>query len=135
VKTTQPHRYLVRPNQGLISPGGSKTVSILLVEKDKQLLLISYDRLGQSALDHSKDKFLVQATKVSPDFASKYNSKTSEGSRANKELAEALTPLWNATSALPVVNKKLHVKHIVVEAGGVAAGEPRQLLQTISCCA
>eukprot|EP00590_Aulacoseira_subarctica_P005279 CAMPEP_0172414760 /NCGR_PEP_ID=MMETSP1064-20121228/1384_1 /TAXON_ID=202472 /ORGANISM="Aulacoseira subarctica , Strain CCAP 1002/5" /LENGTH=326 /DNA_ID=CAMNT_0013151567 /DNA_START=31 /DNA_END=1011 /DNA_ORIENTATION=+ len=116
VKTTQPRRYLVRPNQGLIAPGGSETVSILLVEKDKQLLLNSYNRLGQSALDHSKDKFLVQATKVSPDFAGKpADSSSVEGAKANKELAEALTTLWNTSSELPVVNKKLHVKHVVVE--------------------
>jgi len=108
VKTTQPRRYLVRPNQGLIAPGDSETVTILLVEKDKELLVNSYLRLGQSALDHSKDKFLVQATKVEPDFAGK-------AAKGSKELTEALTALWNTSSDLSLVNKKLHVKHIVLE--------------------
>jgi hypothetical protein len=136
VKTTQPRRYLVRPNQGLISPGGSETVSILLVEKDKQLLLNSYLRLGQSALDHSKDKFLVQATTVGPDFAGKAADGTfGEGAKASKELTEALTTLWNTSSDLPLVNKKLHVKHIVLEStasesGAVPAKSPSVTIAT-----
>eukprot|EP00591_Stephanopyxis_turris_P007829 CAMPEP_0195522318 /NCGR_PEP_ID=MMETSP0794_2-20130614/20383_1 /TAXON_ID=515487 /ORGANISM="Stephanopyxis turris, Strain CCMP 815" /LENGTH=322 /DNA_ID=CAMNT_0040652047 /DNA_START=125 /DNA_END=1093 /DNA_ORIENTATION=- len=117
VKTTQPRRYLVRPNQGLIAPSGTETVSIILVDKDKQALLQSYDRLGQSALDHSKDKFLVQSTAVTHEFVETYGSKPSEGNKANKELAEALTSMWNAagSSPTPVINKKLHVKHVVLE--------------------
>ena len=71
VKTTQPRRYLVRPNQGVVAPGTTEKVTILLVEKDKQILLQSYDRLGQTALDHSKDKFLVQSCTTPDDFASR----------------------------------------------------------------
>lgn len=127
VKTTQPRRYLVRPNQGLIGPGQSETVSILLVEKDKQLLLQSYERLGQSALDNSKDKFLVQSRGVSSEFSSKYGSAaTSEAnSKMSKELTDALTSMWNTSASASVINKKLHVKHIVLEssfAGGADAG-------------
>jgi len=110
VKTTQPRRYLVRPNQGLIAPGTSETISILLVEKDKQVLLQNYDRLGQSGLDHSKDKFLVQSCTVDSSFAAK---KT--GSQA--ELYDALTSMWNSVtiggSSADVQNKKLHVRHVV----------------------
>jgi len=113
VKTTQPRRYLVRPNQGLIEPNQSETISILLVEKDKQSLLQSYDRLGPSALDHSKDKFLVQSCTVSKEFSSSFST------AGSKEVGDALTTMWsqgagssNATS--PLLNKKLHVKHVVV---------------------
>ncbi len=124
----------MRPNQGLIAPGDSETVSIVLVEKDKQLLLNSYLRLGQSALDHSKDKFLVQATKVESDFAG-------EASKGSKELTEALTALWNTSSDLPLVNKKLHVKHIVLESssapGAIDAGSipPKSPSVTIATAA
>jgi len=109
VKTTQPRRYLVRPNQGLVLPGQVASVSILLVEKDKHTLLQSYDRLGPSALEHSKDKFLVQSCVVSPDFA------RSEG----KALTESLTGMWNQVGSKGdmVYNKKLHVRHIVSPAG------------------
>lgn len=109
VKTTQPRRYLVRPNQGLVLPGQLSTVSILLVEKDKQALLQSYDRLGPSALEHSKDKFLVQSCVVSPDFARK------EG----KILTESLTGMWNQVGSKGdmVYNKKLHVRHMVSPQG------------------
>lgn len=125
VKTTQPRRYLVRPNQGLIPPGGSEVVTILLVEKDKQVLLQSYDRLGQSALDHSKDKFLVQSITVSPDFAKSYQDTKRKGNNT-KELSDALTSMWNAVSAgstnANMFNKKLHVKLIVHEDQHETAG-------------
>lgn len=110
VKTTQPRRYLVRPNQGLIAPGTSETISILLVEKDKQVLLQNYDRLGQSGLDHSKDKFLVQSCIVDNSFAAKKSG-------SQTELYDALTSMWNSVtsggSSAPLQNKKLHVRHVV----------------------
>lgn len=118
VKTTQPRRYLVRPNQGLVSPGGVETISILLVEKEKQSLLQSYDRLGQSALDHSKDKFLVQSCAVSQEFAKKYLEEKKKSNANSKELSDALTSVWNAVSsggASQIYNKKLHVRHVVPE--------------------
>jgi hypothetical protein len=126
VKTTQPRRYLVRPNQGIVAPGSSESVIILLVEKDKQMLLQSFDRLGQSALDHSKDKFLVQSCSVDEEFAEAFNSKkkemakiagdSMEATKAGKELAETLTGMWNVASSgqdLPIFNKKLQVRHEV----------------------
>jgi MSP (Major sperm protein) domain len=117
VKTTQPRRYLVRPNQGLIAPDCSETISILLVEKDKQILLQSYDRLGQSGLDHSKDKFLVQSCIVNSAFSAKLRGDSNE-------LYEALTSMWNSVTAggstTPLFNKKLHVRHTVAEGGGAA---------------
>src|SRR5210317_2634024 len=122
VKTTQPRRYLVRPNQGIVAPGSSETVSILLVDKDRQVLWSTYDRLGQSALDHSKDKFLVQSTTVSNEFASKFhNEPRGEGGQYKKELVEGLTTMWNTVSSdnsVAVYNKKLHVRHVVMDAGG-----------------
>ena len=123
MKTTQPRRYLVRPNQGLVAPGTSEVVTILLVEKDKQVLLQSYDRLGQSALDHSKDKFLVQSVAVSQDFSKQYNQDKTKG--ATKELTDALTSMWNAvtssSTSAAIYNKKLHVKLTVQEEGIVSA--------------
>jgi hypothetical protein len=117
VKTTQPRRYLVRPNQGLIAPNGSETISLLLVEKDKSLLLQSFERLGQSGLDHSKDKFLVQSCAVSSTFASKLGGDSNE-------LYEALTGMWNSvtssSAATPLFNKKLHVRHVVQDNASAA---------------
>eukprot|EP00526_Cylindrotheca_closterium_P029854 CAMPEP_0113649860 /NCGR_PEP_ID=MMETSP0017_2-20120614/26513_1 /TAXON_ID=2856 /ORGANISM="Cylindrotheca closterium" /LENGTH=288 /DNA_ID=CAMNT_0000562299 /DNA_START=23 /DNA_END=889 /DNA_ORIENTATION=- /assembly_acc=CAM_ASM_000147 len=113
VKTTQPRRYLVRPNQGLVAPGNSASISILLVEKDKQALLQSFERLGQPGLDHSKDKFLVQSCTAPESFASKKSSGESS------ELYDALTSMWSSVtsggSSTPIFNKKLHVRHVVQE--------------------
>ena len=123
VKTTQPRRYLVRPNQGVVAPNQSETVTIILVEKDKQALLQSFDRLGQGALDHSKDKFLVQSCVVTEDFATKHKLDKPSGENAGKSLAEGLTALWNSASSgsTEIFNKKLPVKHIVGGIDGAAA--------------
>jgi hypothetical protein len=117
---------LVRPNQGLIAPNGTEIISILLVEKDKQVLLQSFDRLGQSALDHSKDKFLVQSCTVSQEFAKKYNEEKIKANTLTlqKELSDALTSMWNAIASggsTTIFNKKLHVKHLATENSNAAA--------------
>jgi hypothetical protein len=104
----------VRPNQGLIAPNSSESISILLVEKDKQALLQSFERLGQSGLDHSKDKFLVQSCTAPASFTAKASGESSE-------LYDALTSMWNSVtsggSTTPIFNKKLHVRHVVQEGG------------------
>mmetsp|Transcript_8413 Transcript_8413/g.20698 ORF Transcript_8413/g.20698 Transcript_8413/m.20698 type:complete len:318 (-) Transcript_8413:244-1197(-) len=133
VKTTQPRRYLVRPNQGLIAPGTSETISILLVEKDKQVLLQNYDRLGQSGLDHSKDKFLVQSCAADSSLAAKKSG-------SQTELYDALTAMWNSVtsggSSTPLQNKKLHVRHVVdsspAPATSGAASTPKPKLEAAS---
>jgi len=132
VKTTQPRRYLVRPNQGLVRAGQSESVSILLVEKDKLSLLSAYERVGPTALEHSKDKFLVQSCPVEEDFANL------EG----KALAESLTAMWNrmgSRGGKDVYNKKLHVKHVMERAPKVVEVEtgfenmsPQQIYGEIS---
>lgn len=126
VKTTQPRRYLVRPNQGIVAPGCTETVSILLVDKDRQVLWSTFERLGQSALDHSKDKFLVQSCEVDDKFSSQFrNEQRGEGGQYKKELAEALTSMWNSVTSVTNVqlfNKKLHVRHVVEPQGVVTGG-------------
>lgn len=111
VKTTQPRRYLVRPNQGIIANGAVEEVQILLVEKDKNALYQSFLRLGQAALDNCKDKFLVQSTIVHP------TDSLSPGDY------EGLTEFWtklgsnpNDPSLPPINNKKLTVVHTGIAA-------------------
>lgn len=103
----------MRPNQGLILPGQSEQVQILLVEKDKMSLWQSYERLGQSALDSSKDKFLVQSTRVAPD----------EGLKAGdyEKLSNYWTKVMSNTSAYGVFNTKLPVKLLAESATESAA--------------
>jgi len=72
VKTTQPRRYLVRPNQGIIMPTRKENVTILIVDKDRQILLDKYKNHGKSALVNSKDKFLVQSCIVDIEFAQRF---------------------------------------------------------------
>jgi hypothetical protein len=121
VKTTQPRRYLVRPNQGLIAPGSSEKVAIMLVEKDKNSLLQSYERLGQSALDHAKDKFLVQSCTVSESFSSKFMDDKGKGSD-NSQLYEALNTMWTSGNNKSIQNKKLHVRLVVKDGNNSSGG-------------
>ena len=61
----------MRPNQGVLSPGANVEVTILLVDKDQQLLLQNYDKLGfsQEAFDAAtKDKFLVQSAGLLKEY-------------------------------------------------------------------
>lgn len=126
VKTTQPRRYLVRPNQGIVEPGNSVSITIITVEKDRQALIQAFDRLGQSALDHSKDKFLVQSCVVDTEFAKRYLAEksktgtaedpTAETNKTGKDLADELTKWWNTASSSGsphLVNRKLQVRHVV----------------------
>lgn len=89
-------------------------------------MLQSFDRLGQSALDHSKDKFLVQSCTVSQEFAKKYNEEKIKANTLTlqKELSDALTSMWNAIASggsTTIFNKKLHVKHLATENSNAAA--------------
>ena len=133
MKTTQPRRYLVRPNQGLIDPGKEQKVQILLVEKDKNSLLQSYQRLGQSALDHSKDKFLVQSVAV---LDSKRATELKDYDQLTSLWASVGSSSSKETSA--VANKKLHVRHTVSDSNksdapaAVAAPAAREPLEALS---
>lgn len=118
----------MRPNQGLIAPGSSEKVAIMLVEKDKNSLLQSYERLGQSALDHAKDKFLVQSCTVSQEFSSKYMDTKSKGSD-NTQLYEALNTMWSSAGSganKSMENKKLHVR-LTVKDGNNSQGNAKSL--------
>ena len=91
----------------------------MLVEKDKNSLLQSYERLGQSALDHAKDKFLVQSCVVADEFSSQYKDNKGD----NSELYEALNKMWTgaSTNKQAIQNKKLHVRLVVNDGKNDAA--------------
>lgn len=113
VKTTQPRRYLVRPNQGLIFPGKTEKISILIVEKDKNQLLNQYESLGTAALETCKDKFLVQSVAVTNEQA--------ENLTQYDQLTELWTQIQSGNSPIPAMaNMKLHVRHKVT--GSTTAG-------------
>ena len=80
-------------------------IQIVLVEKDKQELLRSYQTMGMIALEQggNKDKFLIQSTTVSlHDATTKFQH------------YDAITELWsNVPSGAALANKKLHVRYQV----------------------
>ena len=125
VKTTQPRRYLVRPNQGIIPPGGSSPITIILVAAHVTQILNDYIAIGPSALSSNKDKFLVQSYVLDDggEFSELAEKVSGLGS---KESAEELTVLWKNigdNKKTDVVNKKLHVEHVVEGGGGGNASQ------------
>lgn len=99
VKTTKPKRYLVRPNQGLVKPGETETVTIVLLGPEKRDILAEYH--ATQAWDDS-NKFLVQSVGVNPE----------QYADSSKDQAQLLTDLWNDQSKgrKDVKQKKLTVK-------------------------
>ena len=52
MKTTQPKRYLVKPNQGILEPGQSERIQIQIVPKDRVAP-------GAKPLGGAADRFLI----------------------------------------------------------------------------
>ena len=93
----------------------------MLVEKDKNQLLEQYRNMGNAALEHCKDKFLVQSVAVTAEEAE------------NLKEYEQLTALWTRIQASTsssggggpaTANKKLHVRHRVAGGGASGGGVP-----------
>lgn len=99
----------------MIAPGGTEVVQILLVEKDKTMLLQSYNTMGESALETCRDKFLIQSIAV-------------EDPQKKETLAnnyEELTTFWTQMTSMKhpgIANKKLPVRHTVDAAAAAATG-------------
>ncbi|KAJ1461232.1 PapD-like protein [Pelagophyceae sp. CCMP2097] len=101
VKTTTPDRYLVKPNHGLIHPGQSAEISIVIVQTKKKDLL---QKLRFDTPAKSTDKFLVQSASIDGDHVLDLESKSST------ELAEAITRLFLGKDKRDVAAKKLVVE-------------------------
>ena len=97
VKTTRPLRYLVRPNQGVIGPKGTATVSVILQTKDCDEIV----HMDSSERQKTNDKFLVQSAPVDDEFCNSIVDKST------KEITELLTQKWNTFDKKDIINKKL----------------------------
>ncbi|CAM9476570.1 unnamed protein product, partial [Ectocarpus sp. 4 AP-2014] len=103
VKTTEPRRYLVRPNQGMIGPGEREAVNVYLIEKECNLL-IHEGVQTPSSLGKVSDKFLVQTVGLGEGEASLL------ASVAAAKQTEALTKIWATFNKTAIRNKKLNVR-------------------------
>ena len=83
VKTTNPRRYSVRPNVGLIYPGQEATVTVQLPAM-KEL---------PADMNKCKDKFQVLTLKLEPTHAEHLRAMSADGQRS------ALTALWAADAS------------------------------------
>ena len=57
MKTTSPKKYCVRPSSGVVEPGGTKDVQVIMQAQREQ----------PASLADCRDKFLVQAVRCPPD--------------------------------------------------------------------
>ncbi|CAN0564862.1 unnamed protein product, partial [Ectocarpus sp. 12 AP-2014] len=103
VKTTEPRRYLVRPNQGMIGPGEREAVNVYLIEKECNLLIHEGVRTP-SSLGKVSDKFLVQTVGLGEGEAALLTSV------AAAKQTEALTKIWATFNKTAIRNKKLNVR-------------------------
>ncbi|CAM9608438.1 unnamed protein product, partial [Scytosiphon promiscuus] len=103
VKTTEPRRYLVRPNQGLVGPGESESVNVFLIEKECNQLVREGMR-NPTSLAKVSDKFLVQTAGLGDRESALLKSVS-----AAKQ-SEALTKIWATFNKTAIRNKKLNVR-------------------------
>ena len=65
IKTTEPKRYLVRPNQDVLAEDDECTVKIILQRRERSALVKDHSNGNQPP---SPDKFLVQTTTIDSQF-------------------------------------------------------------------
>lgn len=121
--TSNPRRYLVRPNKGWISPSGVEEISIILVDNEKQDLLQRCDQFGPAGLDDCKDQFQIEYCFVEPAFVDSYLTAV----RAKEDFASvgesdslagdipALNRMWQSITADTKYvrhSKLLHARHL-----------------------
>ncbi|KDO24231.1 hypothetical protein SPRG_09867 [Saprolegnia parasitica CBS 223.65] len=107
VMASQLKRYHVRPNHGVLGPMSQIRVQMLLKPAYCDKLL----RATPTTRGLLKDKILVQALTLSPDFCRQLTKK------ASKEVIDDLTTLWIRAEKKRIVTKKLRCR-FELTAGG-----------------
>ncbi|OQR91648.1 hypothetical protein ACHHYP_04517 [Achlya hypogyna] len=100
---SQPKRYIVRPNHGVLGPRSEIAVQILL----KPSYCEKLRRAPVATRDLLKDKLVVQALVLEPVFCRQLTKK------ASKEVIDDLTTLWIRTEKKRIATKKLRVTFAV----------------------
>lgn len=125
IEITNPSRYLVGQNLGIVAPGTSEYINFVLVEKEKQKLLETFDCLGEPVLDHSKGALVVDHCVIDESFGKNYieqkHALTTDYSpatraKASKDLNESLTIMWDKLSSEEdsrILSRKLRVRYVV----------------------
>ena len=65
VKTTQPHMYVVKPNQEIIPPYQHADVSVNLLDNERDKLI--FDSKSASSADNKKQRFQIQTISLSDE--------------------------------------------------------------------
>jgi len=55
IKTTSPHRYLVRPNQGVVTPKTSTLIQVILADKKRRTSKKKKKRVGSEGVGNDSD--------------------------------------------------------------------------------
>ncbi|KAL3664794.1 hypothetical protein V7S43_009974 [Phytophthora oleae] len=97
VKTKRPDTYLVQPHQGLIEPNSTASVTLVLLQEERNTLL-QMDTIQRRRVN---DKFLVQSVDVDRSFYSRSER------RSPKEMASELSRMWKQVDRQSISSKEL----------------------------
>jgi hypothetical protein len=132
VRTTNPKRYLVKPNQDLLMVGSSVTITIQMQPKDCTELLEAGPQAAEPVTtddndkDKSgKDKFMVSTMVVDDSFIKKWKSIKDSG--ASKDIQNILQDLWENSKKNDIANRRVGCAFAYPPAmnkGGVSASKP-----------
>jgi len=98
VRTTQPKRYLVKPNQDVIPAMGNVTVTIQMQARECAAIL------EQGFEDAGKDKFMVSSRVVDEAFMKSLKGAKEAGS---KDVQQLFTTLWDNTEKDDIMSRRI----------------------------
>ena len=105
VKTTEPHWYVVKPNQSIIKPNQLEKIQITLIDKQCARLYNMYENgKSQSLKDH---RFQIQCRIASDTFYNKMKDLSPQ------EKPEEYTVYWKDSTNL--AKKKLKVDYVYID--------------------
>ena len=122
VKTTNPSRYLVKPNQELLLPGASVEISIRMQARDCAYLLEhglmppvkddknDYEDQEEGREKEEKDKFLIATVVVDEEFTNNY--KEAKKNSSSKEVQAIFHNLWSNTFKESISSKRINCRFI-----------------------
>lgn len=111
MKTTEPRRYLVKPNQNIIIAGDSKLVKINMQAKEAAIILKTYEEEEEDEeFLKLNDKFLIQWTVVDEKTVKEAKILSSHNS-----MATLLLPTWSSATSETLFSFKLSTKFIFPE--------------------
>jgi len=111
VRTTNPKRYLVKPNQDVLLANSSVTVTIQMQARECAAVL-------EAGFDEGKDKFMISNIVVDDAFVKAAKAAKEAGS---KESTQVYSDLWNGKEKDDILNRRMACTFIFPAKNGAGA--------------